>query len=87
MDITQFDHWGFAEAIERVSSEHSAINIDAYIAYDEDEDVYTVELFNSDTIGEDAFDHFCYQDVGEIVSDIATAISQFNININTIRND
>lgn len=87
-DITQFNHWGFAEWVQQACEEQPNQTLNIKVHYDDDNECYYIDLHNADYLDEsDALESFHYMDVPEIQHDVAEAMNQFPININLIRND
>ena len=87
-DITQFNHWGFAEWVEQACQEQPNQTLNVKVHYDDDNECYYIDLHNADYLDEsDALESFHYMDVPEIQHDVAEAMNQFPININLIRHD
>jgi hypothetical protein len=87
-DITQFNHWGFAEWINDTCKQQRNQTLNANVYYDEDNGCYYVDLHNVDLLDESAaLESFNYMDIPEIQHDIAEAINQMPIFINLIRKD
>lgn len=87
-DITQFNHWGFAEWVNKACQEQENQTLNIKLYYDEDNEYYYIDLHNADDLDEfSVLDSFSYMDVPEIQHDIAEAMNQFPIFINLIRLD
>lgn len=85
-DITQFNHWGFAEWVEEACKNQQYEILNVRVNYDEDEQCYFVDLHNEHDLDEfNVLETFYYMDLPEIQHDVAEAVKQFPIFINLIQ--
>jgi hypothetical protein len=76
-DITQYNHWGFAEWVKEQFNEDPRTTLSANVFEDETESVFYVDLYVNDEL----CDSFYYIEEDEIYSDLRTASNQFNTKI------
>ena len=87
-DITQFNHWGFAEWIAEACKEQENQTLNIKVFYDEENEYYYIDLHNQDDLDEmSVLESYSYMDILEIQHDVAEAMNQFPIHINLIRHD
>jgi hypothetical protein len=76
-DITQYNHWGFAEWVKEQFKEDPRTTLSANVFEDETESVFYVDLY----VNDDLCESFYYIDEEEIHSDLRAASNQFNTKI------
>lgn len=81
MDITQFNHWGFAEWLNERSKDNPAEKLTASIYCDEAEDVYYIDICEESG---QCLETFFYMLEEEIVNDVVESNKQFNLKIEMI---
>ena len=87
-DITQFNHWGFAEWLDEACKEQKNQTLNIKVYYDEDDQYYYIDLHNEHDLDEfNVLESFSYMDIADIQHDVAEGMQQFPIFINLIRLD
>ena len=81
MDITQFNHWGFAEWLNERSKDNPAEQLSVSIHHDEAEDVYYIDIHEESG---QCLETFYYMREEEIMHDLAEGNKQFDLKIEMI---